>query len=170
MLTESMAVTPPTLYAAFGSKEELYREALARYRHLGRQAAAVSTESGSVFSMLEHHLRAAAQRFPDPDKPKGCMVAVGSLQCGADNRNAADAVASERRAGLAGFVIQLEQAKQRGELPCDTDADALACFYAAVYQGMSIQAIDGADTARLNALVDIALAAWPGRRPDGGRA
>ena len=48
-------------------------------------------------------------------------------------------------------------------MPARTDAHALARFYAAVAQGMSVQAIDGADTAALDAMVDIALAAWPGR-------
>ncbi len=41
------------------------------------------------------------------------------------------------------------------------DAEAIANFYTTVAQGMSVQAIDGATLDRLNAIVDMALAAWP---------
>jgi TetR/AcrR family transcriptional regulator, copper-responsive repressor len=164
MLTEAMGVTPPTLYAAFGSKAELYRQALSCYGQLEAAAASVEGDRGSIFSRLERHLRTAAQHFSDPNKPKGCMVAVGSLHCGADNGDIVDAAALERHTRLAYFIRELEQAKHKGELPANTDADALARFYFAVLQGMSVQAIDGANPTRLHAMAEIALGAWPGRR------
>lgn len=169
MLTEGMGVTAPTLYAAFGSKEDLYRAALAHYGSRYQEAATSAPhEDGSLYRMVEHLLRETAVRYARPDKPKGCMIATGSLQCGADNTPVVEATAGARAYGLRAFIAQLDQAKLKGELPPDTDSEALARFYAAVVQGMSVQAIDGADLPRLNAIVDVALAAWPAAA-NGGR-
>lgn len=182
MLTQAMGCTPPTLYAAFGSKEQLYREVLAHYRDRDSWSPGSHDEERLVspptlpaespdresprawpacYRTVERGLREAAVRFAAAGTPKGCLVAVGALQCGAEHRAVADATAAVRTDQLAAFVAELEQAKRDGELPADTDADAVARFYAAVAQGMAVQAIDGADAARLNALVDVALAAWP---------
>ena len=166
MLTEGTGVTAPTLYAAFGSKEELYSRALAHYQQRGRDARiSLPYPRSSVYRTVETFLRQAAIRFADPKGPKGCMVATGSLACGTESQSAAETTACARRTSLEAFVVQLEQAKRDGELPVDTDSEALARFYSAVVQGMSVQAIDGADTTNLNALVDIALAAWPKKSP-----
>ena len=163
LLTQKTGVTPPTLYAAFGSKEGLYREVLARYR---RRREARESESGviglTLYDLLEAHLREAAVRFADSNGPPGCMIALGSLACGADSEHARRIAATERIADHADFVRRLEQAQRRGELPSEVDVETLGRFYAAVHQGMAIQAIDGATVEELNALVDVALTAWPG--------
>lgn len=163
MLTEAMGFTAPTLYAAFGSKEALYREALTRYARSDIQSGRHDGARGSAYQTVEHFLHDAAMRFSRADKPKGCMVATGSLYCGAESPGAAETAASLRAKGVAAFVEELEQAKRDGELPAETDCPALARFYTAVLQGMSVQAIDGADAASLTAIADAALNAWPGR-------
>jgi len=164
LLTDAMGVTPPTLYAAFGSKEALYGEALARYRRREAQAAAPPQAGDTLFDLVERFLRDAAQRFAAPGGPRGCMVAVGFLQCGPEGQAAAGAAAAARAEGLALFVAAVDAARARGELPSGVDGAALARFYSAVVEGMAVQAIDGADAAQLDAVVDFALAAWPVKR------
>ena len=89
LLTERMGITPPTLYAAFGSKAGLYRQVFARHRDMRtRREGRPPIGPGSLFRVLEAHLREAAVRFTDASGPRGCMVAVGSLQCGIDNDHA----------------------------------------------------------------------------------
>lgn len=161
MLTEAMGVTPPTLYAAFGSKLGLYQEALARYR--ARERAA-STKAGSVYEKLEAFLRDAARRFTASGSERGCMIATGSLRCGPDGEAAVAAAAQLRGQSLREAMAGMQAAKADGSLPADVDAEALARFYTAVVEGMAVQATDGASVERLNAVVDLALAAWPGSR------
>jgi hypothetical protein len=50
-----------------------------------------------------------------------------------------------------------------GELPASTDVDGLSRFYLSVFQGMAIQARDGAASAELRAVAAAAMAAWPGQ-------
>ncbi|HYF62996.1 MAG TPA: TetR/AcrR family transcriptional regulator [Herpetosiphonaceae bacterium] len=166
-LTAAMGVTPPTLYAAFGSKEDLYRLALARYLERSERGRG-GVSGGSAYALIENYLRAAADRFTDPGRPRGCMVSTASLYCAAENEAARSAAAAMRAVGFAAAVAACERAKSTGELPPATDAVALARFYSAIAQGMSVQAVDGATAADLHALVDLALAAWPGVRPDAG--
>jgi AcrR family transcriptional regulator len=165
-LTKATGVTPPTLYAAFGSKEELYREALAHHRKSeGTPSVGVISDETPARAGLESFLREAARVFTDPSKPAGCMISIGSLRCAPENEAARKAAAAFRAKAFDGFSARLKRAQKLGELPAGTDIDALARFYTAMVQGMSIQALDGASRAKLDAMVDVAMDAWPGKRP-----
>ena len=162
-LTGAMGVTPPTLYAAFGSKEQLYRAALERYASPERRAQQLG--DGSAFELIERFLYAAAEGFTDPTRPSGCMLQTATLRCAPENEAARATAAELRASAFAVLVAKLEWARAAGELPQTADTNALARFYSAIVQGMSVQAIDGATAAELRELADLALAAWPGQRP-----
>jgi hypothetical protein len=57
---------------------------------------------------------------------------------------------------------RLEAGAANGELPTTTDVEGLSRFYLGVYQGMAVQARDGAAPAALKAIARAAMAAWPG--------
>lgn len=163
-LTGAMGVTPPTLYLAFGSKEALYREVLAFYgENEGSERSRVMREEPSARKALENYLRDAARDFSDPAKPGGCMISTSSLQCAVENQPAKDAAAAMRAKALNAFTSKLKSAQKTGEIPADTDVAALARFYAAIVQGMSVQAFDGASRTELDAMVDVAMCAWPAK-------
>jgi AcrR family transcriptional regulator len=164
MLTAALGCTPPTIYAAFGSKEGLYREVVERYQRGGRTGPARRPRATSAYHMVERYLREVVHRFTGAEGPRGCMVGTGALQCAPGNEAIADYATQARSEGLRLFIERVEEARRVGELPPHVDAEAIARFYVAVVQGMSVQAIDGADVAQLDTLVDMALAAWPGER------
>ena len=162
LLTDAMGVSLSSLYAAFGSKEALYREALELY---GSDPPMSAGPKGSTYRQLEQMLRRSAARFTEPGKPPGCMMLTGSLRGGAEASGAIRAAAHERGERLADMAHWLRRAQVAGDLPQEVDADGLASFYMAVLQGMSVQAVDGADAAALSRIADFALAQWPGERP-----
>ena len=161
-LCAAMGIASPSLYAAFGSKEALYAEALARY--VDRTApllwapleAAPTARAG-----IEAFLLASATALPArPGKPAGCMVAlsaVGDEGCPALGRRVTEA----RADAFARLKARIARGLASGELPFGTDCAALARFYLAVQQGMSIQARDGASAADLEAVARHAMEAWP---------
>jgi len=167
MLTTALGCTAPTLYAAFGSKEGLYRETLAAYRRKETEGPGDALKDLSPYEMVERHLREAARRLADKDRTDASMVAVGSLHCAPGNEATSAAAAAARAEGLRDFIARLEQAERQGQFADRIDAAAIAQFYTTVAQGLSVQAIDGATLDQLNAIVDMALAAWP--RPASGR-
>jgi TetR/AcrR family transcriptional regulator, copper-responsive repressor len=166
-LTAAMKTTPPTLYAEFGSKEDLFRAVLAHYhdREGGRRRAELIEREPSAHRATENLLRDIARQYANPSNPAGCMVAASTLQCATENQAAANVVSKFRAASTRVLRAKFSEAKQSGQLPKTTDTTALAGFYAAVVQGMSVQACSGANARALNGIVDIAMAAWPGKRP-----
>ncbi|WP_328551165.1 TetR/AcrR family transcriptional regulator [Streptomyces sp. NBC_00358] len=164
-LTRAMGINPPSLYAAFGDKRQLFSEVVQRYAHThgsyGTRALAEPTARGAVETLL----RLAAAEYTDPTHPPGCLVINGATNC----TPAAEDVKAELRAFREGTKHALKEKINAdidaGRLPEGADAGALAMFYAAVIQGMSTQACDGADREDLERVAETALNAWPASAP-----
>lgn len=164
-LTAAMGITPPSLYATFGSKEELFRMALNHsISQQNSQRLELLDAKIPVYETLKLFLYDIAEGDTQPDKPRGCIVSTAVLQHSEENASVAQTTAALREASIQVLKSRFDRAVSEGELPEGTDTDTLARFYGAVIQGMSAQACDGACTIRLKALVDIALNAWPGKR------
>lgn len=164
-LTAAMGITPPSLYATFGSKEELFRMALNHsISQQNSQRLELLDAKIPVYETLKLFLYDIAEGDTQPDKPRGCIVSTAVLQHSEENASVARTTAALREASIQVLKSRFDRAVSEGELPAGTDTDTLARFYGAVMQGMSAQACDGACTIRLKALVDIALNAWPGKR------
>ena len=171
-LTEAMGIGSPSLYAAFGSKEALYAEALDHYREkneaqvwAGFFCAATAREAVMSFLMDS----AAALTGFAGDTARGCMVvlsAVGSeghLELG-------ERVRTARAETLERLKARLVRAVEEGEIPASIDVMALGRFVQTVQNGMSILARDGASRAELEAVAELAMLGWDARtaRPPAG--
>ncbi|CAD6518726.1 HTH-type transcriptional repressor ComR [Paraburkholderia hiiakae] len=162
-LTEAMGITPPSLYATFGSKDDLFKQALDRNSERENQNRLGALQGHlSAYDAIAFYLHDAAAGFTDPGKPRGCMVSTAVLQHGDKSEAAAREVAARRDLAIQLIKKRFDRALAEGELATGTDTVALARFYAAVVQGMSAQACDGACSETLRRLADIALSAWPG--------
>ncbi|WP_437486881.1 TetR/AcrR family transcriptional regulator [Sorangium sp. So ce1014] len=168
-LTAAMKITPPSLYAAFGSKKELFLEAVALYvERYGASLARALCEEPTARAAVARVLVEFASIASAPDHPHGCLIVHGATNCTPDSAEV-EAALRDRRAASEGVLRQrIERGIAEGELPADTDAAALAKFYGAVIQGMSAQARDGASREELERIAQAALLAWP-RRPRGSR-
>jgi hypothetical protein len=60
---------------------------------------------------------------------------------------------------------RLEAGVANGELSPTADIEGLSRFYLSVYQGMAVQARDGAGAAELKGVVAAAMSAWPSSGP-----
>jgi len=162
-LCEAMGVRSPSLYAAFGSKEALYLEAVERYvQTQGPPIWSKLAEGATARAGIENMLIAASENLPKSRaKPAGCMAALAAV---GDEWPAAIArVTKKVRLEMLGTLrSRLETAVANGELPAATDVDGLSRFYLSVYQGMAIQARDSATQAELRGVAAAAMAAWPG--------
>ncbi len=159
-LTKAMGIAPPSLYAAFGSKERLYLEVLDLYAAtLGAYAAKSLTEEPSARAGIERMLREAGTVYA----ARGCMLIGGAMACAPENAAVAADLVRRRGGGKAAIVERLARAVAEGELPPGTDVAGLGTYYTAVIQGLSVQARDGASRAELGAIAGLAMAAWPGQ-------
>jgi len=161
-LTSAMGITPPSLYTAFGDKEQLFLEAIERYA-LGYGSAGVRAlkEEPTARGAIERWLLEAANELTQPCHPKGCMVVMAATNCSAAAERVQDALLLRRTEAIASVGRRIQGGIDNGELPADTDAQDLANFYATIYQGMSMQAKDGATHESLVATVRTAMRSWP---------
>lgn len=156
-LTAAMGITPQSLYAAFTSKADLYREALDWYQSEVGAFAVAALQEEDVVAAFEQLLMEAAEQFCHPDRPRGCMISTAVLTCARDNDAIADMVSQEREATMCALRDRIEQGISQGQLSVDTDAAALARFVGAIIQGMSVQARDGATEKDLKAVAELAI-------------
>lgn len=160
-LTSAMGINSPSLYAAFGSKEALFREAIDLYgRTEGPDIWGALVGASSAREAVAGFLRASAVSFTRADKPRGCLIVLSGLQSGDTSASVRDALKEHRAHNVDGLLAPLRRAVDAGELPPTLDCSAVATFYATVQQGMSIQARDGASCATLIAVADGAIAGW----------
>jgi AcrR family transcriptional regulator len=159
-LSSVMGINSPSLYAAFGDKQALFRSAVEHYgANEGSIARRALESSGTARSAVETMLRQSVDRFSDPAFPPGCMIVLAAINC--TETNPVQAFLAELRGrDEAALRQRLVRAVTTGELPENTDPGQLAAYYHSVLYGLSVQARDGATRAQLHSIVDLALMAW----------
>nr|WP_317894472.1 TetR/AcrR family transcriptional regulator [uncultured Sphingomonas sp.] len=160
-LTEAMGITRPSLYAAFGNKESLFRKALDLYEREKLSYISVALEAPTAREVAERLLRGAVESHASTSGPRGCLGVISSVACGADAESIREEVLKRRASSQAALVARFERAKAEGDLPAHVDPQGLTAYLVAILQGMTVQAGAGASTEALNALVDTSLAMWP---------
>jgi AcrR family transcriptional regulator len=163
-LAEELGLASARIYAAFGSKEELFRETVALYESQeGAFADRALAEEPTVVRAIERMFLAAIDLYTRKQGPRGCMVVSAAMNCTDQNEAVKEWLASHRRARTASIVNRLHKAVKNGELSGGIEADSLGDLYAAALHGISIQARDGVTRKRLLATVPPLLTLLRGR-------
>lgn len=160
-LTTSLGIGAPSLYAAFGDKRKLFNEVVQRYQEThGAFTARALAEEPTARAAIERILREAATHYTDPAHARGCLIISAAQNTIPASAEVADQLRRIRRAGRDVLRDRIQGDVDAGLLPDDTDAAALATFFAATIQGMSQQARDGASRDDLMAVATTALSVW----------
>ncbi|MBE1546952.1 AcrR family transcriptional regulator [Mycobacterium sp. OAS707] len=162
-LTSAMGINSPSLYAAFGCKEALFREAVAYYNETeGVDAVKALRELPTAKEAIGGFLHQSAIFYTTPDKPSGCMIVLTATTYTEQSKAVHAHLAEWRIATEHDFRERIERGIAEGDVPAGADAATIAAFYSAVNQGMAIQARDGADRSKLSAVAESAISAWDG--------
>ena len=152
-LTKAIGIAPPSLYAAFGSKAGLYQEALNRYEEsLGSLDLMPVASAATLAEAVRRLLEAAVRAVTHPDRERSCMVSSGMITCHPEHAALARDLAARRDAMRERIAQALRPFADADELR------RLARHLAAVMQGISIQARDGATPAELQEIVEDVVA------------
>ena len=161
-LTRAMGINRPSLYAAFGNKEALFRKALDRYAEGPTAYVHEALDEPTARAVAERLLEGTIDALTDPRNPRGCLMVQGALACGEAADSVRRELASRRAAGEGALRRRFERARAEGDLPADSDPADLARYVATVIHGMSVQAAGGASREELRRVAEMALRAWPG--------
>jgi AcrR family transcriptional regulator len=160
-LTQAMGINRPSLYASFGDKAALFREAVARYgtgpgryvrRALGQPTARLVAET---------LLRGAVMMATDPANPGGCLWVQGALATSAESAAVRDEIAIVRNRGIDQVQARLNHARATGDLPPTADPEALTLYLISVMNGLAVQAAGGRSRESLLRAAEFALGNWP---------
>ena len=160
-LTKAMGINRPSLYAAFGSKEGLFRKALDRYDEGPAAYADEALNQPTAHAVAERLLGGAIDVMTDRRNPRGCLMVQGALACGEAAESIRRELVSRRLAGEAAIRERFERALADGDLSDDSRPADLARYVVAVMQGIAVQAVGGASRAELRRVAAMALRAWP---------
>ena len=157
-----MGLSPSSFYNSFGSKEQLYREAVDAYLassgewFLGELGA--DTDTKTAFRNL---MNKAAIEFSSAGRPSGCMISLAGTHVPPSLASVREMMVGHRLDAENAMVNRIEKGVTDGDVPKGTDVEALAAFYSALSRGLAVQARDGATQERLLAIVDVSMSAWP---------
>lgn len=160
-LTEAMGINRPSLYAAFGDKEALFRKAMEQYSNGPASYLRAALEEPTAYAVVEALLRGSVKLLGDPRNPRGCFSVQAGIACGTDAEPIRNALVAWRRHGEAEMVKRFKRARSEGDLPAELDPHDLARYIATVLNGLSIQAANGATKAEMTRVVEIALRSLP---------
>ena len=160
-LTAAMRINRPSLYAAFGDKEALFRKVLDRYT--GKMAAYVdeALAEPSARRAIERLLEGAADTVTNPRNPHGCLLVQGALACGKKTEGIRQELVSRRAAGEGIVRKRLLRAQKEGDLPPEADPTSLARYYVTILRGMGVDAASGASRKDLQNVIELSIKAWP---------
>jgi AcrR family transcriptional regulator len=162
-LTTAMGINPPSLYAAFGSKEGLLKAALDRYCAKRAEFMAEALAEPTARRMVERVLLKLADMQTDPDNPPGCLLVAGGLACGAGSENVPFELAAHRAEAETQLRDRFIRAKAEGDLTTDADPMALARYLSAVIAGMGVLASSGATREELRQIALVSVKTFSGQ-------
>lgn len=160
-LTDAMGINRPSLYAAFGNKESLFRKAMERYAEGPAAYVKAALEQPTARAVAERLLAGSMEFLADPKNPRGCLMIQSALACGDAGSAVREELSRARCCTLEAIRKRFEGAKAEGDLPRNTDTCQLARFISTVMQGMSVQAASGACAGDLRGIVEMTMRAWP---------
>jgi len=160
-LTEALGINRPSIYAAFGNKEELFRKALGKYLAGPVAYVAEAMKEPTSRQVVEKFLTKSAEFLTSPNSPRGCMIVQGALSCGQGAELIRQELIAYRKNYEDNLRQRFELAQTQGDLPNDIDASKLAKYVATLHQGMSVQATSGATIEELMTVAQVALKNWP---------
>jgi AcrR family transcriptional regulator len=160
-LTSAMGINRPSLYSTFGSKEQLFRRAFARYHEERLADTRAALDRPTAHAAVRAYLCVSADGLTAGHQPPGCLSIQGGLACAPGNAGISDVLAAGRAGTEAVLVERLTRAVREGDLPAGTDVRGLARFVMALSEGHAVHAAAGASRAELQASIDMAMRAVP---------
>lgn len=161
-LTEAMGITRPSLYAAFGNKEALFRKAFDLYEREKQAYVGKALTAETARGVASNLLYGAIETIVG-DECRGCLGVMSAVVCQSAEESIREDVARRSESSRNALIERMRQAIADGDFTTPVEPEAIARYLIALLQGMAVQAGVGANRAQLEEVVEAALAIWPSR-------
>lgn len=156
-LTQAMGINKPSMYAAFGNKEQLFLQAIELYESRPQAYFYPALEQDTIYDVVDYMLKGAVANLSDPTQPQGCVIVQGALSCSESASTIKQALQERRAQGSVALQQRFERAKADKDLTADADPEALAHYLATVLQGLNVHATNGATEQQLQQVASLTL-------------
>jgi AcrR family transcriptional regulator len=162
-LTRAMGINRPSLYAAFGNKEQLFLKVLDRYTEMRAPTMAKAMAAPTARETAAMLLYGVAEcAGGNGTTPPGLFFVQTLLACAGAEEPLREELNARRMSMFVNLQQRFQRGKKEGDLPGDADPAELAGFVTAAMFGMSVMAVCGTTRKELGKIVESALRAWPG--------
>jgi AcrR family transcriptional regulator len=160
-IASELGLTKPSIYAAFGGKAALFREAIELYsRTAGSSTQSALADEPTARAAVEAMLRNNARSYTTPGRPRGCMVVLAASVGSSENEEIRAFLASIRKQSRDLLAKRVQRGIRDGDVAAGADAQRVAAFYTTLLAGLSVQARDGVSAQAMNRTIDDAMSLW----------
>jgi AcrR family transcriptional regulator len=160
-LTHAMGINRPSLYAAFGDKEALFRKVLDRYAEGPAAFMYEALKEPTARAVAERLLEGMVNLTTARHNPRGCLLVQGALAGNEDTDDVRRELSSRRKAGEKAVRLRLKRAQEEGDLPRNVHVANLARYLITIVYGIAVQAASGVGREDLREVIRTALQLWP---------
>lgn len=157
-LVEAIGVKAPSVYAAFGNKDEIFKESVTLYSSIIMEGPLKELDSPDIYSAVKNSLSHSIDLFTNPANPGSCLIMTAAINCAPESKAHEDELRQHRIIYKDMFEKRFKQAIKEGQIKPEANAKTLAEFILSLVEGMAIRVKDGANKQALIATRDIALA------------
>ena len=161
-LTDAMGITRPSLYAAFGNKEALFKQALDLYESEKLAYVDIALREDTAKGVAARMLHGTIDNMTSGEC-RGCMGVIATVAGQSGNSPIQVDIIRRSETSHRALVARMQQAIDEGDFTGPADAEIITRYLKTIMQGMSVQAQAGASAQDLHQVADAALAGWPSR-------
>jgi len=161
-LVGAMGISPSSFYNSFGSKEQLYAEATNAYLQAsGEWFIGILSDLTDTRTAFKRLMEATATEFTRDDLPSGCMISVACVHVPPALHSVREMMTEHRAMARQMMKARIQRGIEEGDVPADTDAEALAGYFNVLARGLAVYARDGGTSEQLLEIVQVAMQAFP---------
>lgn len=160
-LTCALGLTATSIYAAFGSKELLFKEAVELYvADDGNAIWRALVKPGHCRDALRAMLCDTVRVMCSSSSPRGCLVVMGDRGISSSGETIKLYLQEWRAKARDQLRMRFARAINEGDLALATDAAAVASMVMVFLNGISVESADGVPEQELLAAVEVFLSSW----------
>lgn len=158
-LEDGLGVGRQSLYSTFGDKRDLFLASLDRYAAQQRERVAPLLAPDASLEAIRNYFGGFVTYASCTEPRRSCMMLNSVVAFGQSDPEVARRYAANQEQIAGAFRHALSGAVRKGELPADTDREALALFLLSQIYGLVVLSKGGATSATLERVAATALSA-----------
>ena len=156
-LIESIGMKAPSIYAAFGNKDALFRESVELYIEQVEEGPLKALNSSNyILEALNGSLNESVKMLSE-GKVSGCLVMGGAINCSPEHHEHVEYLRKIRGKYKQALKKRFVQAFEDGQLTENANPEDLAEFYLGFIHGLALRASDGSKQKELQSSCKLAL-------------